>query len=80
MRAELARIFVGAEFAAVLAACDAVHKRILQGRVFVALHMHAGDGNVHTNLPVNSDNYAMMQHRATRRSRASCGSPATSTA
>jgi FAD/FMN-containing dehydrogenase/Fe-S oxidoreductase len=61
LRAELARIFVGAEFAAVLAACDAVHKRILQGRVFVALHMHAGDGNVHTNLPVNSDNYAMMR-------------------
>ena len=30
-------------------------------RVFVALHMHAGDGNVHTNLPVNSDNYEMLQ-------------------
>jgi Fe-S oxidoreductase len=29
--------------------------------VFVALHMHAGDGNVHTNIPVNSDNYAMLQ-------------------
>jgi hypothetical protein len=28
---------------------------------FVALHMHAGDGNVHTNIPVNSDNYAMLQ-------------------
>jgi FAD/FMN-containing dehydrogenase len=25
--------------------------------VFVALHMHAGDGNVHTNIPVNSDDY-----------------------
>ena len=23
--------------------------------------MHAGDGNVHTNLPVNSDNYEMLQ-------------------
>ena len=23
--------------------------------------MHAGDGNVHTNLPVNSDHYAMLQ-------------------
>ncbi|HWT39274.1 MAG TPA: FAD-binding oxidoreductase, partial [Paraburkholderia sp.] len=31
------------------------------GRVFVALHMHAGDGNVHTNIPVNSDNYEMLQ-------------------
>ena len=31
------------------------------GRVFVALHMHAGDGNVHTNIPVNSDDYEMLQ-------------------
>ena len=23
--------------------------------------MHAGDGNVHTNLPVNSDDYAMLR-------------------
>ena len=61
VRAELAHIFAGAEFAPVLAECDAVHKRVLQGRVFVALHMHAGDGNVHTNIPVNSDNYAMLQ-------------------
>jgi FAD/FMN-containing dehydrogenase/Fe-S oxidoreductase len=61
LRAELARIFAGSEFAPVLAECDAVHRRILQGRVFVALHMHAGDGNVHTNIPVNSDNYAMLK-------------------
>ena len=27
---------------------------VLRGRVLVALHMHAGDGNVHTNIPVNS--------------------------
>ena len=61
LRAELAGIFSGATFAPVLADCDAAHKRILQGRVFVALHMHAGDGNVHTNIPVNSDNYAMLK-------------------
>ncbi len=23
--------------------------------------MHAGDGNVHTNIPVNSDNYLMLR-------------------
>ena len=34
---------------------------MLKGRVWVALHMHAGDGNVHTNIPVNSDNYEMLQ-------------------
>ena len=61
IRRELARIFVGASFAPVLAECDALHDQVLQGRVFVALHMHAGDGNVHTNIPVNSDNYAMLK-------------------
>ncbi|HEY4968997.1 MAG TPA: DUF3683 domain-containing protein [Steroidobacteraceae bacterium] len=61
----LTRIFAGAAFSQVLAECEAVHRRVLQGRVFVALHMHAGDGNVHTNIPVNSDNYAML-HTAGR--------------
>jgi FAD/FMN-containing dehydrogenase/Fe-S oxidoreductase len=61
----LARIFAGPAFTQVLAECEAVHKRVLQGRVFIALHMHAGDGNVHTNIPVNSDNYAML-HTAGR--------------
>jgi FAD/FMN-containing dehydrogenase/Fe-S oxidoreductase len=60
VRSALALIFAGAEFASVLKDCDALHRRILRGRVFVALHMHAGDGNVHTNIPVNSDNYAML--------------------
>ena len=61
VRAPLQRIFSGAAFASILAACEAIHARVLRGRVFIALHMHAGDGNVHTNLPVNSDNYAMLQ-------------------
>jgi FAD/FMN-containing dehydrogenase/Fe-S oxidoreductase len=61
IRAPLERIFAGAAFAPVLAQCEAIHAEVLRGRVFVALHMHAGDGNVHTNIPVNSDNYAMLQ-------------------
>jgi FAD/FMN-containing dehydrogenase len=61
VRAELRQIFTGREYEPVLTACDAIHKRVLKGRVFVALHMHAGDGNVHTNIPVNSDDYAMLQ-------------------
>jgi FAD/FMN-containing dehydrogenase/Fe-S oxidoreductase len=60
LRAELGAIFVGSSLAPVLAECDALHRRVLQGRIFIALHMHAGDGNVHTNIPVNSDNYAML--------------------
>ncbi len=57
----LQEIFEGDTFRQVLERIDAVHKEILRGRVFVALHMHAGDGNVHTNIPVNSDHYEMLQ-------------------
>ena len=60
VREALANILVG-PLAAALAECDAIHKRVLTSRVFVALHMHAGDGNVHTNIPVNSDDYEMLQ-------------------
>jgi len=61
VRAPLARIFGGAIFGPVLRGCDAIHARVLKSRVFIALHMHAGDGNVHTNIPVNSDDYEMLQ-------------------
>jgi FAD/FMN-containing dehydrogenase/Fe-S oxidoreductase len=60
VRQVLANILVG-PLAAVLTECDAIHSRVLTSRVFVALHMHAGDGNVHTNIPVNSDDYGMLQ-------------------
>ena len=65
VRDALRRIFDGGAFRPILEGAQAVHKRILRGRVFVALHMHAGDGNVHTNIPVNSDDYVMLQ-RATQ--------------
>ena len=61
VRAVLRQIFNGAAFKLILDECSAIHKRVLRGRVFAALHMHAGDGNVHTNLPVNSDHYQMLQ-------------------
>ena len=57
----LRRIFAGRDFEPMMAAIEAVHAEVLRGRVFVALHMHAGDGNVHTNIPVNSDNYEMLR-------------------
>jgi FAD/FMN-containing dehydrogenase/Fe-S oxidoreductase len=57
----LEEIFAGAAYQPVLGRIAAIHQEVLKGRVFVALHMHAGDGNVHTNIPVNSDNYAMLQ-------------------
>ncbi|HYF57702.1 MAG TPA: FAD/FMN-binding oxidoreductase [Burkholderiaceae bacterium] len=59
--APLSEIFSGQAFRPVLERMVAAHRRVLRGRVFVALHMHAGDGNVHTNIPVNSDDYGMLQ-------------------
>ena len=56
----LHEIFSGREYQAFLLKLDQIHKNTLKSRVFIALHMHAGDGNVHTNIPVNSDDYQMM--------------------
>jgi len=69
IRAPLQNIFAGQPFAPILAEANAIHKRVLKGRVWIALHMHAGDGNVHTNIPVNSDDYEMLQsaHGAVKR-------------
>jgi FAD/FMN-containing dehydrogenase/Fe-S oxidoreductase len=61
VKAELEIIFSGLAFEPILQELVAIHQRILRKRVFIALHMHAGDGNVHTNIPVNSDDYEMLQ-------------------
>jgi FAD/FMN-containing dehydrogenase/Fe-S oxidoreductase len=69
IRAPLQAVFSGAAFGPILGEVTSIHQRILKGRVWVALHMHAGDGNVHTNIPVNSDDYEMLQtaHEAVAR-------------
>ena len=61
VRRELRRIFPGGPFVPLVADLEDIHGRVLRSRLFVALHMHAGDGNVHTNIPVNSDDYVMLQ-------------------
>ncbi|MDR0587989.1 MAG: DUF3400 domain-containing protein, partial [Burkholderiales bacterium] len=61
LRDPLETIFEGLMFSPLMAHCKNIQEQVLRGRVFVALHMHAGDGNVHTNIPVNSDDYAMLQ-------------------
>ncbi len=57
----LEELFAGLVFAPIMARIRAAHAQVLRSRVFVALHMHAGDGNVHTNIPVNSDDYDMLR-------------------
>ena len=68
-RAEVERpvkeIFGGRELQPVRDRLDAIHASIRSSRLFVATHMHAGDGNVHTNIPVNSNDYRML-HEAER--------------
>ena len=65
----LSEIFSGKADTKIIEALAKIHSRVVRGRVFVALHMHAGDGNVHTNIPVNSDDYEMLQtaHKAVDR-------------
>lgn len=64
-RAEVERplknLFSGFEFQHIHQKLEQIHQQVLSSRLFIALHMHAGDGNVHTNIPVNSNDYAMMQ-------------------
>ncbi len=61
----LKEIFGGRDFEPLHRRLDEIHAAIRSSRLFVALHMHAGDGNVHTNIPVNSNDYAML-HEAER--------------
>ncbi len=57
----LKEIFVGGNLAGVRHHLDAIHTSLRGSRLFVATHMHAGDGNVHTNIPVYSNDYQMLQ-------------------
>jgi len=57
----LKQLFSGQQLRYIHQRFDEIHQQVLSSRIFVALHMHAGDGNVHTNIPVNSNDYNMMQ-------------------
>lgn len=61
----LKEIYAGQDMQAVRNKLDAIHAELRNSRLFVATHMHAGDGNVHTNIPVNSNDYEML-HEADR--------------
>ena len=61
----LKEIYAGQDMLAVRDKLDSIHAELRNSRLFVATHMHAGDGNVHTNIPVNSNDYEML-HEADR--------------
>ncbi|HEC29901.1 MAG TPA: DUF3683 domain-containing protein [Gammaproteobacteria bacterium] len=56
----LKAIFSGRELEGVRDRLDHIHQGKRTSRLFIATHMHAGDGNVHTNIPVNSNDYNML--------------------
>lgn len=57
---KMKQLFAGHEYEKILARLHAIHAKIRHVRLFVATHMHAGDGNVHTNIPVHSSDYGMI--------------------
>ncbi|MCB1735318.1 MAG: FAD/FMN-binding oxidoreductase [Gammaproteobacteria bacterium] len=61
LKEPLRQIFRGVELEPLREKLRDIHAGIYTRRLFVALHMHAGDGNVHTNIPVHSSDYAMLR-------------------
>jgi len=59
----LQETFIGQDYDAFHEKLKQLHFEIRNARLFVALHMHAGDGNIHTNIPVHSSNNEMV-HQA----------------
>jgi FAD/FMN-containing dehydrogenase/Fe-S oxidoreductase len=53
-------------YPAVLAALERAYTEVRDRRIVLATHMHAGDGNVHVNVPVLSNDRAML-HRTDQR-------------
>lgn len=61
VREPLRELFSGEHWMQLQNNLDTVHRHGRSRRIFIALHMHAGDGNVHTNIPVNSNDYDMLR-------------------
>jgi FAD/FMN-containing dehydrogenase/Fe-S oxidoreductase len=59
LRGELLGLFRGSP--ALEAAVEAAFRRARERRIVLATHMHAGDGNVHVNIPVLSNDLRMMR-------------------
>jgi ferredoxin len=58
-RTDLHRLVRG--YPALLAAVENAYKEVRHRRIVLATHMHAGDGNVHVNVPVLSNDRPMLE-------------------
>ena len=56
---ELLELFSG--YGKVSSTIEAIHREVRSKRIVIATHMHAGDGNIHVNIPVFSNDRGMMR-------------------
>ena len=59
LRHDLAELVRG--YPKLSAELDRIHKEVRDRRIVLATHMHAGDGNVHVNVPVLSNDRPMLE-------------------
>jgi FAD/FMN-containing dehydrogenase/Fe-S oxidoreductase len=62
LREDLSRLFAG--YAEVAQDLDRLYQEVRSRLIVIATHMHAGDGNVHVNIPVFSNDRDMMRRAA----------------
>ena len=62
LAADLLELFRG--YPRISANIQRIVEDVRKRRIIIATHMHAGDGNVHVNIPVFSNDRAMMQRAA----------------
>ena len=61
MRAVLFLQSLGGKYAHLERKINRIREYMLASRIVVASHMHAGDGNCHVNIPVNSSDHHMLE-------------------
>ena len=60
-RAEAFLVFLKEKYPHLAKKINKIHEYMNASRIVVASHMHAGDGNCHVNIPVNSNDAQMLE-------------------
>ena len=60
-RAEAFLVFLKEKYPHLTKKINKIHEYMNASRIVVASHMHAGDGNCHVNIPVNSNDAQMLE-------------------
>lgn len=54
--------YLKTQYPSMLKKLEKIYDRMLATRIVIANHMHAGDGNCHVNIPVNSNDHEMLHN------------------